>query len=121
MWTFGTLLNNLDVTHANHKLVYQKEAILVFGEHYHELTEADRQQNFQGFNPDYEKYGEFACQLWLSTSHLSGPQLQPIGETPGPHGLLGGRPPMGVDRGGNRSSPKPWNQGQPMPPSSERE
>lgn len=29
----------------------------MFGEHDHELTENDRDQHSQGFNPDYEKYG----------------------------------------------------------------
>lgn len=54
------MLANLDVTYANlwrDKLVYQNEAIRVFGEHFHELSESDKQQRCQGFNPDYEEFG----------------------------------------------------------------
>lgn len=53
-------MTNLDVTYANlwwSRVVYQEEAILVFGDQFYELSESRRQQHFQGFNPDYEKFG----------------------------------------------------------------
>lgn len=92
-WTFGTWLTNLDVTYANlwrHRSVYQKEAILVFGEHYNELSEADKQQRAQGFNPGHEKFERSPGSCGFQYLNLSRSLPQPDGDRAGPRAVCGG-------------------------------